>query len=68
MPVFEPSLDHHDVAGLEEQLVANPIHDDAAPAQTEEELTVVVGMPVGPGSLLEGHPIQPDRLTVIAAE
>ena len=57
-----------DVTRIEEELVARTVHDHAAPTQSEQELAVVVCVPVGPSPLFELHPVQTHRFVVVAAQ
>ena len=47
MPVLLAGIDGYDVSGLEEELCPSTVYDNAATAQAEEELNVVVDVPVG---------------------
>ncbi len=68
MPVLLVGVDDDDVPGVEDELDPLTVHDHAPTAQPEEQLDIVVGVPVCARALFEGYSVETNRLSVVGTE
>jgi hypothetical protein len=57
--------DHHHVSRVERERLTRPVDDDAAAAQPEKELRIVVAVPIRARALVEAHPIEAHGLAIV---
>ena len=68
MPVLLVGVDDDDIPGVQDELEPATVHDHAPTAQPEEQLNVVMGVPVRARALFEGYSVETNRLSVVGTE
>ena len=68
MPMLFARLDYNDIAWIEREFRPRPIDHDAPPTEPEQQLSLVVNVPMRASTLVEGHSIEAHSFAILSTE